>query len=56
MGFTIDLSMLMERPQGLQLGLAMVIENKSGDISYWALDHCGERADFHQRLNWQISL
>lgn len=31
----------------LRLGLAAVIEGQSGDISYWALVHPGDKPDFH---------
>ena len=32
---------------GLELGLAAVIEDLAGSLSYWALRHCAERPDFH---------
>ena len=31
----------------LQLGLSAIIEDNSGDLSYWALAHPAERPDFH---------
>ena len=40
----------------LQIGLSAVIETARGEISYWALCHCGERADFHQRGSFLLEL
>lgn len=33
--------------QGLRLGLAVVVEEKSGRLSYWALAHPAAKPDFH---------
>lgn len=35
------------------LGLTAVIETTDGGLSYWALQHPGERPDFHHRGGWQ---
>jgi hypothetical protein len=35
------------------LGLTAVIETTDGQLSYWALQHPGERPDFHHRSGWQ---
>jgi hypothetical protein len=47
----IDLSWLVldGRTVQLQLGLAAVVEDKAGSLSYWALRHPGEKPDFHHR-------
>ena len=34
------------------LGLACVVETKSGELSYWALRHPQSRPDFHDRGGW----
>jgi hypothetical protein len=34
---------------GWRLGLSAVIEEKGGNLSYWALAHPSERPDFHDR-------
>lgn len=39
------------RMKALQLGLTMVIEDRNGNFSYWALRHT-ETPDFHQRSHW----
>lgn len=40
----------------LQLGLSMVIEDTLGQLSYWALQHPGERPDFHHRDSFVLEL
>ena len=37
-----------------ELGLTMVVEEKDGRLSYWALSHPGEVADFHDRRSFLI--
>ncbi len=52
----IDLLPLFPQPVSLQLGVTMVIAEKNGTLSYWALSHPAPNADFHQRDSWLISL
>lgn len=52
----IDLLPLFPQPVPLQLGVTMVIAEKNGTLSYWALSHPAPNADFHQRDSWLISL
>lgn len=40
----------------LDLSLTVVTENLSGAMSHWALDHAGERPDFHQRSSFTLRL
>ncbi|QNI88155.1 DOMON-like domain-containing protein [Synechococcus sp. ROS8604] len=35
-----------------ELGLTMVLEETNGRLSYWALSHPGEAADFHDRRSF----
>lgn len=37
----------LDPSQPLQIGLSAVIETRSGQKTYWALAHPGERPDFH---------
>ena len=39
-----------------ELGLTMVVEEIDGRLSYWALSHPGEVADFHDRRSFLICL
>ena len=47
----IDLSQFPELGQGkmLNIGLSAVVEELSGRISYWALEHAPEEPDFHNK-------
>ena len=38
------------------LGLAAVIEERGGHLSYWALDHPGDSPDFHRRYCFDLEL
>ncbi|WP_439115372.1 DOMON-like domain-containing protein [Hydrogenophaga sp.] len=44
--------------QPLQWGLTAVVEDRSGQLSYWALHHPAAKPDFHHRggLTWAASL
>ena len=37
-----------------ELGLTMVVEEINGRLSYWALSHPGDAADFHDRRSFLI--
>lgn len=41
---------------GLRLGLTAVIEERNGDISYWALRHPAGKPDFHHTDGFALSL
>jgi hypothetical protein len=38
------------------MGLAAVIEEKNGNLSYWALAHPGDEPDFHHPDSFQVRL
>ena len=40
----------------LLLGLAAVIEDKDGQLSYWALAHRAERPDFHSPAGFVLEI
>lgn len=40
--------------QTLEIGLTAVIETNDAQLSYWALQHPAEKADFHQRAGFTI--
>jgi hypothetical protein len=40
----------------LQIGLAAVIEEQSGTMTYWALGHPGGQPDFHDRAGFVLEL
>jgi len=37
-----------------EIGLTMVLEEADGNLSYWALSHPGDQADFHDRRSFLI--
>lgn len=54
----INVSLVLQKEwasKQLQVGISMVIENKAGQCSYWAMRH-GEKPDFHQRDHWLCHL
>ncbi|MGB3636343.1 MAG: DOMON-like domain-containing protein [Rivularia sp. (in: cyanobacteria)] len=44
-----DLRNLTSSLCNFNVSIATVVKEKNGNISYWALKHCGEEADFHLR-------
>jgi hypothetical protein len=52
----VDLTPIIAPEQGLEVGIATVIEDRSSQISYWALTHLGKEADFHQRNSYLLKL
>ena len=44
-----DLRNLTSEDENFHISITTVIKEKDGDISYWALKHCGKEADFHLR-------
>jgi hypothetical protein len=40
----------------LQIGLAAVIEDSDGELSYWALAHRGAKADFHDPATFTLRM
>jgi hypothetical protein len=45
----LSLDMLIPENQALDMSVTTVIQDRSNNFSYWALQHTGEAADFHQR-------
>lgn len=52
----IDLDRFILAEQSLEVGITTVIKSKEGNLSYWALTHCGEEADFHRRESFVVEL
>lgn len=57
----VNLPFTLLRPAGAiacQIGIAAVIEERDGTLSYWALRHPQEKPDFHHRdgflINWPL--
>jgi len=51
-----DLPPGLAADQPLQAAITAVIQQRSGLVSYWALNHGGPEADFHRRDGFRLSL
>ncbi len=56
LNLTLDLSTIVQPEQVMDLAITTVIKTLDGRISYWALKHCGEQADFHLRNSFTIAI
>ncbi|WP_414517828.1 DOMON-like domain-containing protein [Nostoc sp. PCC 9305] len=52
----VDLNKIVSANQGIEIGITTVIKNIDGNVSYWALTHKGEEADFHLRDSFIVEL
>jgi hypothetical protein len=51
-----DLSKIVSVDQSIEVSVTTVIKSADGEISYWAVTHCGSEADFHRRDSFTINL
>jgi hypothetical protein len=51
-----DLDLLVLKNQFLAVAVTTVIQDKNNDFSYWALQHTGQAADFHQRADFVMEI
>jgi len=51
-----DLSQILSIARQLEVSVTTVIRSTQDELSYWALTHCGEEADFHLRDSFVIKL
>lgn len=58
LALTIGLTLPPQLAQAaaLELGITAVIADRRGELSYWALRHPGEQADFHRREGFALRL
>ena len=52
----LDLGALPLAGRPLELAVTAVVEAKGGAISYWALNHPGDEADFHRRDGFSLRI
>jgi len=52
----VDLNQFISAEQSLEVGITTVIKSEDGNLSYWALTHCAEEADFHRRESFIVEL
>ncbi len=48
----LSLEKLVPANQALDIAITTVIQDQNSDLSYWALQHTGEEADFHSRSDF----
>lgn len=53
---TVTAAFTAPSAEPLSLGLACVLENHAGGLSYWALAHGGDRPDFHNAVAFVSSV
>lgn len=58
LAITVDVTLPAALPPTAQLqaGVTMVIEQLTGECSYWALLHGAEHADFHRRDSFSLNI
>ena len=63
LSLSLDLEPIISSTQNLEVGITTVIQSKINNliseqdaITYWALTHVGQEADFHQRKSFILSL
>jgi hypothetical protein len=52
----VDLDKFIPVQEFLDIAITSVIQLKGGNVSYWALKHCSEQADFHRRDSFIIDV
>ena len=52
----LDLGETLRAEKTLEGSLTAVIEQQGVGCSFWALQHCGEEADFHRRESFTLGL
>lgn len=50
----LDLGKIIPDTRTLQVAVSTVLQHKDGQMSFWALTHCGSRPDFHHREGFVI--
>ena len=52
----VNLDQIISPQQDLEVGITAVVEDRRKQLSYWALTHPAEEADFHSRNSFMIHL
>ena len=52
----VNLDKIIAGDRKLEVAITTVVEDKAGQLSYWALTHPGTEADFHHRDSFIIDL
>ncbi|MEH2376720.1 DOMON-like domain-containing protein [Nostoc sp.] len=52
----VDLDKIVSADQAIEVGITIVIKDRDGEVTYWALTHRGAEADFHLQDSFIIEL
>jgi len=52
----LDLARLVSTDARLQVAISAVVEDQNGNLTYWAVAHCGPEPDFHRRDSFIVEL
>jgi hypothetical protein len=52
----VDLTKIIHKERQIEIAISTVIKDINSDITYWALAHPGQEADFHRRDSFMILL
>jgi len=50
----LNLDKIVPADQILEVAISTVIKLKDGELTYWALTHCGSQADFQRQFHRQL--
>ncbi len=56
LSLNVDLNKIVSSEQLLDVAITTVIKQKDGNVTYWALVHQGEEADFHIRESFIVEI
>jgi hypothetical protein len=56
LGLEFDLSKIISVDRSIEVSVTTVIRSIGGEISYWAVTHCGSEADFHRRDSFVLKM
>ena len=51
-----DLKRIIKKSDLIEIAVSAVVEGRNEEVSYWALSHCGLKADFHRRDSFTLEL
>lgn len=52
----LPLNTLALDSKGLEINVTAVLENRMGDLSYWAITHANHQPDFHHRQSFTVQI
>ncbi len=52
----VELDKLVQASEPIQVAISAVVKQQDGEVSYWALAHCGTQPDFHLRESFIVEL